>query len=388
MLMQTEKLPATKPLRVLFALPGLHRVVRGAEVAFESVAREIARIPGYAVTLIGSGEARAGEPYDYRRARCIRREKFENWPSFPYLRGHYVYEELTFSPGLWRSYSPSEFDITVTCGYPYASWILRRGRSRDGPKHVFVTQNGDWVVSAGNWEFKHFSCDGLICTNPQYYERHKNRFRTELIPNGVDPDVFHPGPADRAAFGLPADAPVALMVSALIPSKRVIEGIRAAAKVPGLHLLIAGDGELREEVKSLGRQLMAGRFHNATFPRSRMPDLYRIADVFLHMSQDEPSANAYLEAMSTGLPVVAHDWEVVRWTLGGQGIVVDTNDMDAVAAALRSGLEKRSESDITARVEMIRARFAWKSIAKDYCRFFSLLSPPSCPLPPVPRGEG
>ena len=378
MLLQTEKLPVIQPLRVLFALPGLHRVVRGAEVAFESVAREIARIPGFSVTLIGSGETRPGEPYDYRRVRCIRREKFEKWPSLPYLRGHYAYEELTFSPGLWRSYSPSEFDITVTCGYPYASWILRRGRSKGGPKHIFVTQNGDWVVSAGNWEFKHFSCDGLICTNPQYYERHKDRFRTALIPNGVDPDVFHPGPADRTAFGLPVDAPVALMVSALIPSKRVIEGIQAAAKVPGLHLLIAGDGELRDEVKSLGQKLMGERFHNSTFPRSRMPDLYRVADVFLHMSQDEPSANAYLEAMSTGLPVVAHDWEVVRWTLGGQGIVVDTNNIDAVAGALQAALEKRSETDIAGRVEMIRARFAWKSIAKDYGSFFEHvhLSPP------------
>ena len=55
MLLQTETLSATKPLRVLFALPGLHRVVRGAEVAFESVAREIARTPGYGVTLVGSG---------------------------------------------------------------------------------------------------------------------------------------------------------------------------------------------------------------------------------------------------------------------------------------------------------------------------------------------
>src|SRR5690349_6411322 len=135
-----------RPLRVLFALPGLHRVVRGAEVAFESVAREIARMPGYSVPLVGSGDARAGEPYEYRKAACIRLETFEKWPSVPYLRGHYVYEELTFAPGLWRSYSPGEFDVTVTCGYPYVSWVLRRGRGkRGGPKHVYVTQNGDWV---------------------------------------------------------------------------------------------------------------------------------------------------------------------------------------------------------------------------------------------------
>jgi glycosyltransferase involved in cell wall biosynthesis len=375
MLLQTEQPPKVvaapvRPLRILFALPGLHRVVRGAEVAFESVAREIAKTPGHAVTLVGSGPAREGEPYDYRRARCIRREWFEKLPAVPFLRGHYVWEELTFSPGLWWSYSPRQFDVTVTCGFPYAHWILRRTRRKGGPKHVYVTQNGDWVVAARNWEFKHFDCDGLVCTNPQYFERHKDRFRSALIPNGVDPDVFHPGPADRAAFGLPAGAPLALMVSALISSKRVLEGIRAAAQVPDLHLMLAGDGELRGDVAALGQELMPGRFHNGTFPRSRMPELYRCADVFLHMSQDEPSANAYLEALASGLPVVAHDWEVVRWTMDGLGNLVDTSDLAAVAAALRAAIGRRSESDVAARTAMIRRRFAWKSIAQAYCRFF------------------
>jgi glycosyltransferase involved in cell wall biosynthesis len=375
MLLRSNQLPTScappRPRRILIALPGRHRVVRGAAVAFESVPREISRVPGFAVTLVGSGESREGEPYEYRHAPCVPRERFEKWPSLPYLRGHYVYEELTFSPGLWRSYAPREFDVTVTCGYPYVSWILRRGRRNGGPKHVYVTQNGDWVVSAGNWEFKHFACDGLICTNPQYYEKHKHRWPCALIPNGVDPDLFHPGPADRTAFGLPSDAPVALMVSALIASKRVLDGIRAAAKVPHLHLMIAGDGELRNQVAALGNELMAGRFHHGTFPRTRMPDLYRCADVFLHTSQDEPSANAYLEALATGLPIVAHDWEVVRWTLDGLGNLVNTSDVQGVSAALHAALARRSESDQSVRTTMVRQRFAWNSIARQYCRFFN-----------------
>jgi glycosyltransferase involved in cell wall biosynthesis len=378
MLLQSTQPPTInadrQSLRVLFALPGLHRVVRGAEVAFESVAREIARTPGYEVTLVGSGAARPGEPYEYRHAGCVKREWFEKLPSMPYLRGHYVWEELTFSPGLWRSYSPRDFDVTVTCGYPYVSWILRRGRSSGGPKHVYVTQNGDWVVSAGNWEFKHFDCDGLICTNPQYYNRHKDRFRCALIPNGVDPDLFHPGPADRAAFKLPEGVPLALMVSALIPSKRVLEGIRAAAAVSDLHLIVAGDGELRQEVAALGSQLMPGRFHNGTFPRSQMPELYRCADAFLHMSQDEPSANAYLEALASGLPVVSHDWEVVRWTMDGVGNLVDTSDLAAVSRALQAALGRRTQADVASRTAMIRRRFAWRSIAGDYCRFFDQIA--------------
>jgi glycosyltransferase involved in cell wall biosynthesis len=92
------------------------------------------------------------------------------------------------------------------------------------------------------------------------------------------------------------------------------------------------------------------------------------------MSQDEPSANAYLEALATGLPVVAHDWEVVRWTMDGVGNLVDTSDFAAVSRALQDALSRRTPADIASRTAMIRRRFAWSSIAGDYCRFFDQIA--------------
>jgi len=55
----TSALPreSARRCRVAMVLPGLHRVRRGAEVAFESVASELALIPGFEVTLIGTGPA-------------------------------------------------------------------------------------------------------------------------------------------------------------------------------------------------------------------------------------------------------------------------------------------------------------------------------------------
>src|SRR5271170_648648 len=84
-----------RPMRVLFALPGLHKVRRGAETAFESIAMELARL-GHLVTLIGAGDAIAGRPYRFIHAGCIAREFFTHWPKVPYLRTQYAYEELTF----------------------------------------------------------------------------------------------------------------------------------------------------------------------------------------------------------------------------------------------------------------------------------------------------
>ena len=121
----------------------------------------------------------------------------------------------------WRA----DADVTVTCGYPYTNWVLRSpvpGRRR--PAHVFVTQNGDWPARERGGEYRFSSCDGLVCTNPVFFERNRERWFSELIPNGIDPARFHPGPADRAALGLPGDRPIVVMVSALTESKRVARG--------------------------------------------------------------------------------------------------------------------------------------------------------------------
>jgi glycosyltransferase involved in cell wall biosynthesis len=358
-------------MRIAFALPGLHRVTRGAEVALESVANELAAIEGVQVTLIGSGTEHSDRRYRFLHAGCIGRKHFERWPRLPMLRGECVYEELSFLPGLLRAYDSREYDLTVTCGYPYMNWALRAPRFRGRrPAHVYVTQNGDWPARGNNSEYRFFGCEGLICTNPEYFERNEDRWQAVLIPNGVDPATFYPGQVAHTTLPWPDDKPVALMVSALIDTKRVLAGIRCAARVEGLHLVVAGDGPLRQQVDALGKELMAERFRRITLPREQMPDLYRSADVFLHMSMIEPSANAYMEALATGLPIVTHDRKVTRWTLEDQAVLVDTCDEAKVADGIRRALALRTPEHIVARRELVQQRFAWQQIAQDYATFF------------------
>ena len=324
-------------LRILLALPGLHVVPRGAEAAFENIARQLA-LRGHEVTLIGAGQERVGEPYRFLHAGMTPRERFRRWPCFPPVRSEYRWEELSFAPRLWRALRPGNYDVTLTCSYPFVNWVLRGKRSRGRPLHVFVTQNGDWPAQRRNAEYKWFSCDGLVCTNPEYYERQKTVWNCALIPNGMDAKRFVPGPGDRAEFGIPEGVPVVLMVSAPIPSKYVPAGVRAVARLPGVHLVVAGDGPQGAEVDDLAARLMPGRFRRFTTSMDRMPALYRSANVFLHLSRDEAFGNVYVEAMSTGLPVVAHDYPTARWILGDQGLLVDTASEDLTVGALNAAL--------------------------------------------------
>jgi glycosyltransferase involved in cell wall biosynthesis len=365
-------------LRIAMLLAGLGRVQRGAEAAFLELTRQLIRYPDLHVELFGSGsKTPAGAPM--HQVPCIPRERFEGWLRLPCLRTEYEYEELTFVLNLmWsRRFRAGQFDVAVSCSYPHVNWFLQRNQCRGRPAQVFVTQNGDWMCRGQNREYRYFRCDGLVCTNPDYYARHRARHRCVLIPNGVDPDVFRPadGTPESIATPLPAESagrPIVLMSSALIASKGVPDGIRAVAQIPEAFLVVAGDGPQRAEAAALAaRELPDRHVLLGSVPRERMPALFRQANAFLHISRDEPSALVYLEAASSGLPLVVHDSPVVRWTLCDGALYADTHDPAAVADALRRALDPLLARELgrKARERMIGG-WTWEVIAAKYRSFF------------------
>lgn len=357
-------------LRLLFVLPGLHRVHRGAEAAFENVARELA-LMGQHVTLMGSGPHRPSQPYHYIQVPARPRERFAGWPMLPPLRSDYRWEELSFIPGLWRTLNPLDYDLTLTCSYPFVNWVLRAKKTGgQRPPHIFVTENGDWPARRLNSEYKLFGCEGLICTNPEYYQRHRNQWRCALIPNGVAIDRFQPdGPTLHERLNLSDKQPVVLMVSALIPSKHVLTGIRAVARLPDAVLVLAGDGPQREACDALGTSLLESRYIRLTLPPEDMPSLYRTANLLLHLSREEAFGNIYIEAAACGRPVVTHDYATARWILEDLGIYADTASDTALDKALQETLGQPAAITPQQRYERMRARFAWPVVAQEYLAF-------------------
>jgi glycosyltransferase involved in cell wall biosynthesis len=353
-------------VKILFALPGLHRVDRGAEIAFMSIASELAR-GGDDVTLIGSGPQRPDHPYNYISVPTISRKRFERFPSLPLFRNETAWEDACFAPGLLRAFDPSAYDVTLTCSFPFSHWVLRRpvlGGRR--PPHVFVTQNGDWPAYSDEVEYRFFDCDGLICINPDYYERNSSRYRCALIPNGVDVARFTPGPAERRRFNLPP-GPLVLMVSALIPSKNVAEAIAAVATLPEATLVVAGDGPLRDEIQSKADEQLPGRYRQLTVPAAEMPALYRSADVFLHLSRDESFGNVFVEALACGIPVVAYDSPRTRWIVGDTGFLADSAASQSIGAQISLAMGSGERSARVARA----AQFDWRNIAAQYRQFLT-----------------
>lgn len=353
-------------MKLLFALSGFHKHERGAEVALMSVAEAMAAT-GDDVTLMGSGSARAGTSYKFQHVGSISRERFEKWPHFPPLRSETAWEDATFAANLLRSYDPADYDAVVTCAFPFTNLALRRPAKRK-PLQIFVTQNGDWPAFDNRSEFRAFGCDGLVCTNPDYLERNRSKWTCALIPNGVDLARFKPSVGERDRFGFPQDKKIILMVSAFIESKRVLDGIRAVAELPDGYLVVAGDGPLRDEAQALADTLMPGRFLRISLAAKDMPALYQSVDVFLHLSLLESFGNVFLEAWASGLPIVAHDTDRLRWILGNYGHLCDTQN----SADLVSALELASKTPVLYHEDGIE-RFAWSNIAQEYRKFIHSL---------------
>jgi glycosyltransferase involved in cell wall biosynthesis len=361
-------------MKVFIALPGLHSIHRGAEVAFESLSQKLSELDGFEVTLAGSGAPDSGRPYRFLHTPMISREWFGKFPKFPPLRSEIRWEEMTFAWALRKHVRSERPDITVTCSYPFVSWALRGMINEKGKssQHVFVTQNGDYPAHRSNSEFRWFHCDGLVCTNPRFHEAHKREWNSKLIPNGVDLSRFKPGADALADLGFPKDKKIVLMASALIPSKNVTAGVKAVALLDDVTLAIAGDGPCRDEVDGLARKLLPERYIRVTLSPDRMPDFYRSGDVFLHLSQEESFGNVYIEAMACGTPVVAHDYSTTHWILGNHASLLDTSDPRNIAATLQDVLQS-PVADKKALHQFIAERFSWDAIANEYAGFFEKL---------------
>ena len=332
-----------------------------------AIAKELTKA-GDIVTLIGAGKLRGGMPYRFVRAGCIGRENFESFPALPVFRNEFAYEELTFIPGLLRAYHPAEYDVTVTCSYPFTNWALRRPSLRKPrPPHVFVTQNGDWPAFANRSEYIYFGCEGLVCTNPDFFERNKTRWRCRMIPNGVDLERFRPRESQRAEFGLPAERLIVLMVSALAESKRVEVGIEAVSKIPGAHLVVAGDGPLRRVVDALAAKSLPGRFTRLSLPQIRCRHCINPRTYFSTFQRK----NRLGTCMSRPWLLVSRSSHMtsprLRWLLGEDEYLLDTNDVSAIAHSISLA---RLTTNLQRQERIARAGlYSWPRIAALYREF-------------------
>ncbi|MCM0020965.1 MAG: glycosyltransferase [Tagaea sp.] len=206
--------------------------------------------------------------------------------------------------------------------------------------------------------------------------------RAHLIRNGIDLARFErprPRGETRAEIGTPENAVVVACVANLIPYKGHADLIDALARLPGdpsWELWCAGrdDGigpALAARAAGFGGRV---KFLGA---RADVPDLLAAADVFALASHEEGFPNAVLEAMASGLPVVATRAGGIPEAVddGKTGVLVPIRAPSELGAALA-----RLIADPAARRAMgeagrarVAAEFALDACAGAYARLYRSL---------------
>lgn len=191
--------------------------------------------------------------------------------------------------------------------------------------------------------------------------------RLRLLPNVVDTDHFRP----RAEP--PAQAIRLLSAGRLVAQKRFDRFVEAVAKLAGpgteqVAATLVGSGPLKSELLSQAATLGlgAGRLEIRDGVDD-MADLYREADIFVLPSDSEGMPNVVLEAMASGLPVVAARVGGVEEILrhGENGLLVERGDVAGLVRALqelvlrpdlRLRLGQQARRDIVAAASLSRLK--------------------------------
>jgi glycosyltransferase involved in cell wall biosynthesis len=171
--------------------------------------------------------------------------------------------------------------------------------------------------------------------------------RIVVIPNGVDTARFHPAPGP-AVGEPPAEAAIVVgALGVLRPEKGLGDLVAAAALVrercPRARFVIHGDGACREDLRTLIAGLGLGDAVTLAGATDAPAAALRGLDVFALPSVSEASSNALLEAMATGLPVVATrvGGSALLVEDGVTGLLVPPRDPAALAKALVTLIEDR-----------------------------------------------
>jgi glycosyltransferase involved in cell wall biosynthesis len=199
------------------------------------------------------------------------------------------------------------------------------------------------------------------------------------VPYGVDVDRFAPARADRtlrARWDVPPGATLVVAVGRLVEKKGFAHLIDAARCVEGLHVVVAGDGDLRsaleERARGVGdRVRFVGALDRDTVARAlAAADVVAVPSVVDNAGNVDGLPNTVLEALASGRAVVASRVAGIPEVVedGVNGLLVPAGDTEALAAALArlaGDPATREELGREARAQAV-ARLGWDAVARRF----------------------
>ena len=200
----------------------------------------------------------------------------------------------------------------------------------------------------------------------------------DIIPDGLDPDSFEP--TEREAHPKVIRC---LCIGRLIPRKGFQFLLRALPQILDkvkhkFEIEIVGDGPYEEELTRIAKHLNVNAYIHFTgaVEYSELPQKYRDADIFILPSLAEGMPLVVLEAMGTGLPIIASRVQGIDELVADDlnGALFDPGDVDGLADCIIKLIDAgqtRLEMG-NASIEMLKQneRYNWKNIAQEYLKLY------------------
>jgi teichuronic acid biosynthesis glycosyltransferase TuaC len=207
--------------------------------------------------------------------------------------------------------------------------------------------------------------------------------KIRVLRNGVDLQTFRPIDRAEARRRLDLTSPTLLSVGHLIPRKAHDLVIRAAAQLPGYHLLIAGLGPEEQRLRALARS--EGVEDRVRFlgriAHDQLREVYGAVDLLVLASSREGWANVLLESMACGTRVAASDvWGTPEVVAAPEaGALFKDRTPEAIAATVRKVMAQPEDRAATRRYA---EGFSWDDTTRGQLELFrSILA--TRPLPPM-----
>lgn len=209
-----------------------------------------------------------------------------------------------------------------------------------------------------------------------------DRSKITVHYTGLDRERFrplaHPGLRTRLnetfAIALPETQPVLCSVGALIERKGQDLVIGALGHLPGAHLVLVGKGADEGHLRNLAADLgLAARVHFVgSLDHDTLPLVLSASDAMVLPTRNEGLANAWVEALACGTPVVTCDVGGVRELVTGPaaGELVDRT-IPSIVEGIAAVLARKTARD---RVASAVARFDWKTNAADLAAYYERIT--------------
>lgn len=300
------------------------------------------------------------------------------------------------APALAAHFSRRQLDVVhAHSGVWLKAARAARAAGVPGVVHTFhgIVQNEPWYNDVLR-RVAAWSTDRVVAVSESLAERLVqrcgiSRARVEVVINGVDTTRFSPGERDaaRASLGVEAGAFVVGHVARLDPIKNQAMLLRAFAEfhatAPESVLVLIGNGVMRASLEALAAQLNVQPWVRFAGEVTDAAPLYRAFDVFALSSVLEGTSMSILEAMATGIPVVA---TAVGGTpaLTRQGQLARQVPHDDAPAMARAFRELRDDATgraslADASLDVVRSTYSEQAMLDRYLAIYEAVSHSGAP---------